>query len=77
MKNCIDFMVRLGRDEEGTALLEYTMLLGLIAVAVITAAIAVGAWVGGRWGDLCASLNTASGVIGGGAAINCTAGTGA
>jgi pilus assembly protein Flp/PilA len=71
MKKCIDFMVRLGRDEEGTALIEYTMLLGLIAVAVITAAIAIGLWVGGRWSALCTAIS-GSGI----GAIDCAAGTG-
>jgi pilus assembly protein Flp/PilA len=57
MKKCIDFMIRLGRDEEGTALLEYTMLFGLIAVAVIATALAIGGWIGGRWADLCTAIS--------------------
>ena len=71
MRKCVDFFVRLGRDEEGTALLEYTMLLGLIAIAVITSAVAIGLWVGGRWATLCSAITTAG--IG---TLDCAAGTG-
>ena len=71
MKKCVNFLVRLGRDEEGTALLEYTMLLGLIAIAVVTAATAIGLWVGGRWTALCGAIGGTD--IG---QLDCAAGTG-
>ena len=52
------FLERLRRDEDGVTMLEYTILLGIITVAVIAAVVAVGGWVGARWG----SLRTALGV---------------
>jgi pilus assembly protein Flp/PilA len=40
---------RLGKDEEGAALIEYTVLLGILVVAVIATIVAVGVWVNGKW----------------------------
>jgi pilus assembly protein Flp/PilA len=60
MSKCVGFLKQLGRDEEGTALIEYTILLGLIAMATITTAILVGNWVSGHWTTLCANLNSIS-----------------
>jgi len=57
MSKLVKLLNDVRKDEEGTALLEYTMLLGLIATVVITAAIAVGGWVSGRWTNLCGALN--------------------
>ena len=48
--------VRLARDEDGTALLEYTILLGIIVVAVITTVVTVGTWTSGKWTSFCNSL---------------------
>lgn len=36
-------------DENGAAMVEYTILLGLITVAVIVAVLFVGGWVGNKW----------------------------
>jgi pilus assembly protein Flp/PilA len=47
---------RLGKDEEGAALIEYTVLLGILVVAVIATIIAVGGWVNNRWTLLNAQL---------------------
>jgi pilus assembly protein Flp/PilA len=57
MSKCLNFLKQLGRDEEGTALIEYTILLGLIAIAVITAALAIGGWVSTQWSTLCSDLS--------------------
>jgi pilus assembly protein Flp/PilA len=46
---------RLAKDEEGAALIEYTVLLGILVVAVIATIIAVGGWVNNKW----TALNTA------------------
>ena len=43
------------RDEEGAALIEYTVLLGILVVAVIAIIAAVGTWISGQW----TALNTA------------------
>jgi pilus assembly protein Flp/PilA len=40
---------QLGKDEEGAALIEYTVLLGILVVTVIVTIIAVGGWVNNRW----------------------------
>jgi len=47
---------RLARDEDGAALIEYTVLLGILVVAVIAIIIAVGGWVNNRWSILNAQL---------------------
>jgi pilus assembly protein Flp/PilA len=47
---------RLGKDEEGAALIEYTVLLGILVVAVIATIVAVGVWVNGKWAALQAQL---------------------
>jgi pilus assembly protein Flp/PilA len=44
------------KDEEGTALIEYSILLGLIAVACIAAATAIGAWSSNQFTTLCGAL---------------------
>jgi pilus assembly protein Flp/PilA len=44
------------REEEGVALIEYTVLLGIITVAVIGSIIFVGDWVGDQWAALEGSL---------------------
>jgi len=44
------------RDDSGAALIEYTVLLGILVVAVITTIGAVGTWVNGRWTTFNAAL---------------------
>jgi pilus assembly protein Flp/PilA len=46
---------RLRSDESGAALVEYTVLLGLLLIAVIAIIFAVGTWINSEW----ASLNSA------------------
>ena len=43
-------------DETGAAMVEYTVLLGIITVAVIATVILVGTWVTGQWTTLQAAL---------------------
>jgi pilus assembly protein Flp/PilA len=40
------------KDEEGAALIEYTVLLGILVVTVIATIIAVGTWVNTQWSNL-------------------------
>ncbi|HKH20872.1 MAG TPA: Flp family type IVb pilin [Gammaproteobacteria bacterium] len=54
MRHAWNLMRQLGSDEEGAALIEYTVLLGIMLVAVIATIVAVGSWVNGKW----TSLNT-------------------
>ena len=56
MSKGLILLKRLAKDEEGTALVEYTMLLGIIAAAVIIVAGLVGGWVGTTWKGFCTSL---------------------
>lgn len=39
-------------DEEGAALVEYTILIGIIAVAVIGATLAISGWMSEKWTTL-------------------------
>jgi pilus assembly protein Flp/PilA len=43
------------KDEDGAALIEYTVLLGILLIAVIAIIGAVGTWIHGQW----TALNTA------------------
>jgi pilus assembly protein Flp/PilA len=46
---------RLARDESGAALIEYSILIGLISAVAVGAVVVVGQWVNGQW----TALNTA------------------
>jgi pilus assembly protein Flp/PilA len=54
----IKMLARLGKDEDGAALVEYTVLIGLITVAVIATVVKVGDWVSTEWVSLCSTLGT-------------------
>ena len=43
-------------EESGAALIEYSILIGLIAAAVVTTVAAIGVWITGRWSTLKAAL---------------------
>ena len=47
-----EFIRKLNRDEVGAALVEYTVLLGFLIVAVIATIVAVGGWVNAQWSAL-------------------------
>jgi pilus assembly protein Flp/PilA len=57
MKKTIQLMTKLGRDEEGAALVEYTVLLGIMLVAVITTIGLVGGWMTTKWTALWTALS--------------------
>jgi len=57
MSNAWNAVRRFGKDEEGAALIEYTVLLGILVVAVIATIVAVGQWVNGKWTALNTSIN--------------------
>ena len=54
----IELAKRLTKDEDGAALLEYTVLLGILLVAVIATITLVGTWISGQWTTLHSSLPT-------------------
>jgi pilus assembly protein Flp/PilA len=47
---------RFEKDEDGAALIEYTVLLGIMFVAVIAIIVFVGGWVSGQWSALSTKL---------------------
>ncbi|MCF6127262.1 Flp family type IVb pilin [Mesorhizobium sp. M7A.F.Ca.CA.001.07.2.1] len=57
-------------DENGAAMVEYSILIGIIAVASILTVIAIGAWVNARFLGLCTALDAGAGTC------NAAAGTG-
>lgn len=56
MRNMFAWLARFRNDEDGAALIEYTVLLGILLVAVIATIIAVGGWISGKWTALNSSL---------------------
>jgi pilus assembly protein Flp/PilA len=49
-------LLRLRHDESGAAMVEYTVLLGLITVAVIILIVGVAGWVSNKWTHLNSTL---------------------
>jgi pilus assembly protein Flp/PilA len=58
-------------DENGAAMVEYSILVGIIAGAAILAILAIGGWVSGRFTGLCTNLAKVAGT-----ACNSTTGVG-
>jgi pilus assembly protein Flp/PilA len=56
MRQALLLMEKLQRDEEGAALVEYTVLLGVMLVAVISTIVLVGGWVNTKWAALWTTL---------------------
>ncbi len=50
-----DRVNRFKNDEDGAALIEYTVLLGILLIATIAIIAGVGKWISGEW----TALNTA------------------
>jgi pilus assembly protein Flp/PilA len=57
MKQTLQVMRRLAKDEEGAALVEYTVLLGIMLVAVVATIGLVGGWVNTKWTALWTALS--------------------
>jgi len=57
MQKALNLVRRLGRDESGAALVEYTVLLGVMLVAVIGTIVLVGGWVNTKWTALWTALS--------------------
>ena len=56
MRKALQLVQRLRGDEDGAALVEYTVLLGVMLVAVISTIVLVGGWVTNKWGALLTTL---------------------
>ena len=57
MKKFLELGRQFRDDDNGAAMVEYTILLGMITVAVIASIVIVGAWVTGRWSTLATALS--------------------
>jgi pilus assembly protein Flp/PilA len=57
MNRAVRLMKKLGKDEEGAALVEYTVLLGVMLVTVIGTIALVGGWVNSKWTALWTALS--------------------
>ena len=73
MKKLMTMARQFRDDENGAAMVEYSIVVGLIAAAAILTMIAIGGWVNGRFTGLCADMAAASVITGDG---SCVAGTG-
>jgi pilus assembly protein Flp/PilA len=60
MRKALQIIKKLQKDEEGAALVEYTVLLGIMLVAVIGTIGLVGGWMSNKWTALSNAL-TATG----------------
>lgn len=58
MRKALRAMSKLRRDEDGAALVEYTVLLGIMLVAVITTIGLVGNWMSTKWTALWHALQS-------------------
>ncbi len=56
MRSIVNFIKQLERDEDGASMIEYTVLLAIILIAVIGLIAAVGSWVSGKWSSLNSAL---------------------
>lgn len=56
MRSLVKLMTQLKSDENGAALIEYTVLLGILLVAVIGAIGVVGGWISGQWATLSGAI---------------------
>jgi pilus assembly protein Flp/PilA len=56
MTKILGAVKKFAMDEEGAALIEYTVLLGILLIAVIATISLVGTWISNKWTALNASL---------------------
>jgi Flp pilus assembly pilin Flp len=57
MSNFSNLIKRIAADENGTALMEYTMLLGGLVVVVIVVMSTIGSWITTQWQTVCSLVN--------------------
>jgi pilus assembly protein Flp/PilA len=56
MRQAMRLIKKLEDDEKGAALVEYTVLLGVMLVAVISTIMLVGGWLNTKWAALWTAL---------------------
>lgn len=61
MKKLMTMARQFRDDDNGAAMVEYSILVGIIAGAAILIIVGIGLWVNGRFTDLCTDLQ-ASGI---------------
>ena len=52
MREVVKLVRQLKRDEDGASLIEYTVLLAILLIAVIAVIAGVGGWILNKWSDL-------------------------
>jgi len=57
MTKVLNLAKQFAADEEGAALIEYTVLIGILLVAVIATIVGVGNWVNKQWSTLNTTLS--------------------
>jgi pilus assembly protein Flp/PilA len=57
MRKVRQLMRHLARDEHGAALVEYSVLLGVMLVSVIGTIVLVGGWINTKWIALLSALS--------------------
>ena len=60
MNNIMNIARRFREEEDGAAMVEYSILVGIISAAAITAIILIGGYVTNAFQGLCDKLNDAS-----------------
>jgi pilus assembly protein Flp/PilA len=61
MKKLMTMTRQFRDDENGAAMVEYSILIGIIAVASILTVLAIGGWVNARFLALCTALDAGPG----------------
>jgi pilus assembly protein Flp/PilA len=56
MRRLSKFIGRLSGDENGAALIEYTVLLGILLIAVIAIIYGIGNWISSEWASLSTNI---------------------
>ena len=49
MSKALNLVSKLRKDQDGAAMIEYTVLLGIMMVAVFATISLVGTWISGQW----------------------------
>jgi pilus assembly protein Flp/PilA len=56
-KSSIDRLTMLKKNENGAVLVEYTVLIGILLVAVIAIILFVGSWISTQWSGLSSAVS--------------------
>ena len=56
MSRFVEFVTKIRSDEDGASLIEYTVLLAILLVAVIAVIAGVGQWISTEWATLSSAI---------------------